>query len=453
MRDKQRLIELDKKYLMHPMMNPRHYSRAEPKLVVSAQGVMLKDGDGREIIDGFSGLWCMTVGHNHPRIIEAVNKQMKELCFFSSFQGSTTPPSIELAARLAGMFDPDYKLTRTWFTCGGSESNESNIKIARLYNSLAGRPEKNKILSRRLSYHGMGLATTAATGILPFHDNIGPLPGGFINVASPYCYRCEFGKTWPDCGLECVKDIERTIKEEGPETVAAFIAEPVIGAGGVVPGPPEYFPRVRQICDKYDILLILDEVITGFGRTGKMFGHQHWEGVRPDMMSLAKGISSAHVPLGAAVINSDIYESIGENLDPQKPVMHGFTYMNHPVSCAAGLACIDVIEEEGLVEKAANNGKYLLDKLGTFKDFDCIGDVRGMGLMSVLDLEVYKEGQPENIGPQTLVELCWQKGLYVRSSTKTTVSIAPPMSITREEIDRLLDILDSAVRQLEKELK
>jgi adenosylmethionine-8-amino-7-oxononanoate aminotransferase len=451
------LVDLDKAHLIHPLTHPRHFdTHHPPRIIVEGKGVMIRDLEGREIVDGFSGLWCVAVGHNHPKIIEAVTRQMNKLSYFSSFHGVSTPPSIELAAKLTGMIDPSYDLTRAWFTCGGSESNETNIKMARLHWALQGKTEKNKIMSRRFSYHGMGLATTAATGIFPFHFNINPLPEGFIKVSAPYCYQCEFDQEYPACDLACVKEMEETIEEEGPETIAAFMAEPIIGSGGVIPPPADYFPRIREICDRHDILLILDEVITGFGRTGAMFAHEHWGGIRPDMLSLAKGLSSGHIPLGACVMSADIYDGIGEHQDERLPLMHGFTYMNHPVGCAAGLANIEVIEEEGLVERAAENGAYMLERLQALARYDSVGDVRGMGMLAAVELVADKKSkmpiEPENSAPEMLVELCWEKGLFLRSSTMETVCIAPALIADRPTIDRIVDTLDASIPEMEKKL-
>jgi adenosylmethionine-8-amino-7-oxononanoate aminotransferase len=450
------LIELDKKHLIHPLTHPKHFDHHPPRIIVEGDGVMIRDVEGKEYIDGFSGLWCLAVGHSHPRILEAVSTQMKKLCYFTSFHGASSPPSIELAAKLASMFDPSYNLNRIWFTCGGSETNETNFKMARLYWALQGKGGKNKIVSRRYSYHGMGLATTAATGIFPFHFNFDPLPEGFINVAAPYCYRCEFEMSYPGCSFDCIKNLEETIEEEDPETIAAFVAEPVIGSGGVIPPPDEYFPRIREICDKHDILLILDEVITGFGRTGAMFAHDHWGGIRPDMLSLAKGLSSGHIPLGAAVMRGDIYDTIGEVQDERLPLMHGFTYMNHPVSCAAGLANIEVIEEEGLVQRAAENGKYLLERMQTLTKHDSVGDVRGMGMLAAIELVADKGNKmpimPENTAPELLVDLCWDKGLFIRSSTMETVCVAPALIMDRATIDRIVDTIDRSIPEMEEKL-
>ncbi|HUT54191.1 MAG TPA: aspartate aminotransferase family protein [bacterium] len=452
----QDLIENDKKHLIHPLTHPRHFEHEDPKIIVEGNGFMIRDLYGKELIDGFSGLWCVAVGHNHPKIIAAVHEQMQKLSYFTSFHGASTPPSIELAAKLTSMFNPEYGLSRVWFTCGGSETNETNIKMARLYWQLQGKSEKGKVISRRFSYHGMGLATTASTGIFPFHWNIEPLPEGFIKCAAPYCYQCEFDQTYGSCNFECVADLEEVIEEEGSDTVAAFIAEPVIGSGGVIPPPQEYFPRVRELCDKHDVLLILDEVITGFGRTGAMFAHEHWGGIRPDMLSLAKGISSGHIPLGAAVMSGKIYDTIGKLQDEMLPLMHGFTYMNHPVSCAAGLANIQVIEEEGLVEKARVNGDYLLEGLKTLTRHHSVGDVRGMGMLAAIELVADKDTKepilPENSAPELLANLCWEKGLYIRSSAMETVGIAPALTMDKKTIDKMVDIIDKCVPEMEKKL-
>lgn len=456
MNDEDRLFRLDRAHLIHPLTHPKYFEGHPPRIVVEGEGVWIRDARGRRYIDGFSGLWCVAVGHNHPKIVEAVHSQMKKLSYFTSFHGVATPPAIELAAKIASLLNPSYRLTRMWFTCGGTESNETNIKMARLYWALSGRPEKRKILSRRFSYHGMGLATTAATGIFPFHFNLDPLPEGFVHTAAPYCYQCEFERTYPGCGLECIRDVEETIRQEGPETIAAFLAEPVIGSGGVIPPPIEYFPALRQLCDRYDILLILDEVITGFGRTGALFAHEHWGGIRPDMLSLAKGLSSGHIPLGAAVLREDLYQAIGDLQDERLPLMHGFTYMNHPVGCAAGLANLQVIEEEGLVQKAEENGRYLLDGLRTLVRHRSVGDVRGMGMLAAVEFVADREKktpiQPENEAPERVAHLCWEKGLYIRSSTMETVCIAPPLIMERPVIDRIVEILDSAIAEMERAL-
>jgi adenosylmethionine-8-amino-7-oxononanoate aminotransferase len=271
---------------------------------------------------------------------------------------------------------------------------------------------------------------------------------------APFCYRCELDLSYPDCGIGCAKQLEEAILREGPDTVAAFIGEPVIGAGGTIPPPNEYWPMIRDICDKYDVLLIADEVVTGFGRTGKMFGCMNWN-VRPDQISMAKGITSGYIPLGAAVISNKIFNGLKEGLGDM-PFLHAFTYNNHPVGCAAGLANLKIIEEENLVENAARMGEYLAGKLQGLNDHRSVGETRSLGLMAAVELVSDKEtkkgiaGAPVD-GPHRVEELLWEKGVYLRAMG-TGVSIAPPLTINEEQIDILIDALDSSIAQMESEM-
>ncbi|OGP58019.1 MAG: hypothetical protein A2V67_11130 [Deltaproteobacteria bacterium RBG_13_61_14] len=452
--DKETLLKQDLRHLIHPMTHLREHAAHGPKIVVSGQGAVLRDLDGREILDGFSGLWCVVVGHGRQEIIQAVKKQMETIAYATSFFGLGNVPSVELAARLAGMFPPEYGLNRVLFCCGGSEANETNFKFARLYFALQGRQEKNKIISRNWSYHGLSYGALAATGIVPFHWNYDPIPEGFEKVVAPYCYQCDLELEYPACQVACAKAVEELIEELGPETVAAVVAEPVIGSGGIIPPPKEYFPRLREICDRHQVLLILDEVITGFGRTGKMFAFQHW-GVRPDMLTLAKGITSGYIPLGAAVVSDRIYDTIAENLPEQLPLMHGFTYMNHPVGCAAAMANLDIIEKENLPEKAAEKGRYLLDKLEKLRKFDSVGDVRGLGLMAAVEFVKDKKTkapfEPPHGAPTTVCELAWKRGVYMRP-TMEVVGLAPPLSVTQKQLDQMVKVLEEAIPLMEKQL-
>jgi len=452
--DKETLLKKDLRHLIHPMTHLREHAAHGPKIVVSGQGAVLRDLDGREILDGFSGLWCVVVGHGRQEIIQAVKKQMETIAYATSFFSLGNVPSVELAARLAGMFPREYGLNRMLFCCGGSEANETNFKFARLYFALQGKQEKNKIISRNWSYHGLSYGALAATGIVPFHWNYDPIPEGFEKVVAPYCYQCDLELEYPACQVACAKAVEELIEELGPETVAAVVAEPVIGSGGIIPPPKEYFPRLREICDKHQVLLILDEVITGFGRTGQMFAFQHW-GVRPDMLTLAKGITSGYIPLGAAVVSDRIYDTIAENLPEQLPLMHGFTYMNHPVGCAAAMANLDIIEKENLPEKAAEKGRYLLDKLEKLRKFDSVGDVRGLGLMAAVEFVKNKKAktpfEPPHGAPTTVCELAWKRGVYMRP-TMEVVGLAPPLSVSQKQLDQMVKVLEEAIPLMEKQL-
>src|SRR4030095_6847084 len=251
---------------------------------------------------------------------------------------------------------------------------------------MRGEERRSVIVARHHGYHGLTIATMTATGIMPMRWNFGPEAPGFAHVAAPYCYRCELGKTYPSCQLACADELERLIEREGAETIAAFIAEPALGAGGIIPPPDDYFPRVRETCDRHAILLILDEVVTGFGRTGTMFGFERYR-VRPDVVSLAKGITSGYLPLGASVVSDEIYQTISAKLPNKMPISHGFTYMGHPTCCAAALANIAIIERERLPENSADVGAYLQDRLReVLGGFDSVGEIRGVGLMIGIEL-------------------------------------------------------------------
>lgn len=449
------LARRDLAHLVHPVTEPRHLAAAGPRIVVEGDGYWITDSEGRRLIDGFAGLWCVTVGHGRPEIIEAVRRQMQTLEYHTTFHGLSTPPAIELAARLASMFPPEYGLDHVMFASGGSEANETLFKIVRLYWALRGEPERHVIVSRTHGYHGLTLATMAATGIQPLHWNFGPDPAGFQQVAAPYCYRCELGLAFPDCRLACADALEACVEELGPGRVAAFIAEPVIGAGGIVPPPEGYFQRVREICDRHGILLVSDEVVTGFGRAGSMFGFERY-GFRPDMVTLAKGLTSGYLPLGASVISRAIWSLIAEKLPEHMPFSHGFTYMGHPTCCAAALASIRIVEDEKLAENAARVGAHLLERMQELRRFDSVGDVRGAGLMVAVELVADKETKRGFRLPHSaaslVVDRAWELGLYCRSMGVETVGLAPPLTIDEAVADRMVEILARAIEAMEAEL-
>jgi adenosylmethionine-8-amino-7-oxononanoate aminotransferase len=434
------LLERDRQYLLHPLHHPSAHQA--PLIVESGHGVWLRTVDGKEYIDGLAGLWNVLVGHGNMELAEAARQQMADLAFTSNYIGVANLPAIELAEKLAGFAYPN--LNMTYFTSGGAESNESAFKTVRYYWKRKGKPDKVKVIARQEAYHGVTLATMSATGIAPYWPMFEPRVPNFLHVVAPYPYRFEgevqAGET---IGQAAARALEEAIVREGPDTVAAFIAEPVQGAGGVIVPPDDYFPRLREICDAYDVLLIADEVITGFGRTGDWFALRRW-GVQPDIMSFAKGITSGYLPLGGIQISDEIREAI-INAPPNQRWMHAYTYSGHATCCAVGLKNLEIVEREGLVERAAKMGKRLLDGLKTLMDFPCVGEVRGLGLMCAVEFVADRATKaPANIGEKVQLA-CLERGLFTRIKGDILM-FAPPLIISEAEVDQIVDIVREAIR-------
>jgi putrescine---pyruvate transaminase len=445
----------DLSHLIHPVTSPRDLASSGPRIVTEGEGHWITDDQGNKLIDGFAGLWCVAVGHGRREIIEAVSAQMATLEYATVFHGQSHPRAIELAERLASMFPPEFGLNHVMFSSGGSEANETNFKLVRMYWALKGEDRRKTIVARNHGYHGLTIATMSATGIMPMHWNFGPEAPGFAQIPAPYCYRCELGKTFPSCGLACADSLTEYIEAQGPETVGAFIAEPVIGAGGIIPPPPGYFEKIRQICDRFGILFIADEVVCGFGRTGTLFGLGQW-GVRPDIVTLAKGLTSGYVPLGASMVSEEVWSTIAERLPDRMPFSHGFTYSGHPVACAAALANLDIIERDGLVQNAAEVGGYLHERLGELRRFDSVGDVRGIGLMAGIELVADKDSRRGFADPHRACERVenetWARGLYSRAMGIEVIGLAPPLTIDRETVDRMVEIMADAIEAMEADI-
>ena len=353
-----------------------------PRIWVEGRGAILKDIDGVEVIDGLSGLWNVNVGHGRRELADAAMQQMNTLAYCSSYTGASNLPVIELAERLCQYAYPS--INAFYFTSGGAESTESSIKTARFYWKVQGKPEKVKIISRKLGYHGTTMGAMSATGMPEYWQMFGPLVPNFVHIESPYPYRFEGGDAHTSPGVAAANLLEEAILREGPDTVAAFIAEPVQGAGGVIAPQDDYFGRIREICDQYEVLLISDEVITGFGRTGTWFGLEHWD-IEPDIMQFAKGITSGYVPLGGIGVSDKVKAAIDET-PADKRWMHAYTYSGHPTCCAVALANLKIIEEESLVQQAAELGNRLHEGLHTLDEMDHVGNVRGIGLMAAVEL-------------------------------------------------------------------
>jgi adenosylmethionine-8-amino-7-oxononanoate aminotransferase len=443
------LEDLDRAHLIHPITEFRVHERHGPRLVVGGKGIRLVTGDGRSVIDGFSGLFNVNVGHGRAEIAEAVARQMHEMAYYPSFWGFSSEPAIRLAERLARLLPPDRAIRRFLLTSGGSDANETAFRFARHYHAAKGRPERLKIVSRNRAYHGITRAAGSATRIAAYHVFAPPDPL-HVAGAAPYCFRCDLGKTWPACELACARDVGAVIEREGPDTVAAVVAEPVLGTGGIVPPPEGYFEELAAICQRHDVLLVLDEVITGFGRTGRWFGMEHW-GIHPDLVTFAKGITSGYLPLGGVGLSDRVYETLRDESPRGLPFLGGLTYNNHPTACAAALANLDVIEREGLVENAREVGAYLLASLReALAGHAFVADLRGIGMLAAV--ECAKPGTRDPVGgrpmafPARVASAAWERGLIVRAMWEN-VALAPPLCTTRAEVDEIVAVLAASMQE------
>ena len=436
------LVQEDLDHVIHPLYSRAEHLETGPIILVKGEGVYLEDINGKRYLDGLACLWNVNIGHGRKELAQAAAEQMSTLAYCSAYTGFSNIPLIKLAKKLTEIAPPHFKAT--FFTCGGAESTEAAFKTARFYWKIKGYKNKVKIIARRQAYHGVTTAAMSATGLPIFWQNFDPLVPAFLHIAPPYCYRCEFGKNYPGCNLECADALEEAIKAEGPDTVAAFIAEPVMGSGGVIPAPPEYFPRIRQICDRYNVLLIADEVITGFGRTGKWFAMQHWD-VKADIMAMAKGITSAYAPLGGIMVSEEIHKAIVES---DQKYMHGHTYSGHPTCCAVALKNLEIMERENLPERAARVGAYLQSRLQELADLPGVGNVRGLGLLGGVEVVADKATRApfpreKRVGERIVKEAA-ERGVIVRCRNDS-ILMSPPLIITEEQIDQMVNVVRDSI--------
>ncbi|MCB0092556.1 MAG: aspartate aminotransferase family protein [Caldilineaceae bacterium] len=437
--DQATLLEQDER-LLHPMQNPA--AHANPVIVESGHGVWLHTADDREIIDGLAGLWNVNIGYGNQELGEVAKEQMSKVAYCSNYAGMSNLPAIELANKLAGYAYPSLKTT--FFASGGAEANESAFKTARYYWKRKGQPTKVRVIARQDAYHGITLAAMSATGMTKYWTMFEPRVPEFSHIPAPNPYRYT-GDRRPgeSVGQAAARALEDEILRLGPDTVAAFIAEPVQGAGGVIVPPADYFSLVRQVCDKYDVLLIADEVITGFGRTGDMFALTRY-GIEPDILSFAKGVTSGYLPLGGIQISDEIRDTIW-GADPAEAWSHGYTYSGHATACAVALKNIEIIERDHLAANAVVRGEQLRAGLNKLRDeFEFADNVRGLGLINGIEFVKDRESrEPAGIGAKVM-KLCLERGLWARA-INDTVAFSPALVITEEEVDKIIDILGSAL--------
>jgi taurine-pyruvate aminotransferase len=443
------VVQQDLGNVLHPIV--QHKTLETKQMVVTGgEGSTIFDADGTGYLDAMAGLWCVNIGYGRTELAEVAAEQMRQLSYFP--HTAMNVPAAELAEKINGLMGGGY---HTYFVNSGSEANEAGFKIARQYMKHEYPEEyRFKTVSRYFAYHGTTLATLDAGGMGERKAKFEPFSGDFVHVAPPYCYRCPFGLSYPSCGLACVKNMETTILGEGPETVAEVIVEPIMSGVGVAVPPDEYLPEVESLCRKYGILLHVDEVINGFGRTGKMFAHQHY-GVSPDIIAVAKGISSAYLPIAATVVKNTVFDSFYGDPAENRQVAQVNTYGGHPAAAAVALRNIEIMEAERLVDRATETGTYLIDGLRGLLSHKFVGDVRGKGLLVGVELvQDRTTKEPVSTADITkIVDFCRDRGLLVGRAGGgrrygNTITLCPPLVITRAECDRIVDTLDRALGTL-----
>lgn len=430
----------------HPMAHPAEMRANPSKIFASANGVEITDIHGHTVLDAVGGLWNANLGYSCEPIKKAISDQLNQMPYYSSFRGTTTAPVIELAEVLRDWFKDDG-LSRSFFTSGGSDSVETCLRLARQYHKVRGERDRYKFIGLKKGYHGTHFGGASVNGNANFRRNYEPLLPGTYHIPAPWTYRNPFNTPDPiEVAQLCAMLLEDEIKFQGPDTVAAFIMEPVLGAGGVIVPHESFMPAVSEICDRYGVLLIADEVITAFGRTGSWSGSRHW-GVKPDLMATAKAITNAYFPFGAVMIGEKVREAFESNKDGFGAIGHGYTYSGHPVGCAAALATLAETKRLNLAGNAASRGAELQTGLHALQaKHSIVGDARGVGLMGCLELVSDREDKTpaDKVRIEAIAEHCYQNGVIVRTSGNNLI-ISPPLIVTANDVQRILNALDGAL--------
>jgi putrescine aminotransferase len=446
MRETNFLTENNARHVWHPMAHPAEMLAHPPRIIKAASGVEITDIDGKTVLDGVGGLWNVNLGYSCDPVKKAIRDQLDELPYYSAFRGTTNPPLIELSYELAEWFGEDG-LTRAFFTSGGSDSVETCLRLARQYHKVNGQPERTKFVALKKGYHGTHFGGASVNGNANFRRNYEPLMPGVFHLAAPYPYRNPFGTENPaEIAAAIGRQFEDEIAFQGADTIAAFIMEPVLGAGGIMVPHETFMPLMRAICDRHGILLIADEVITAFGRTGAWSGSRLW-GVKPDLMSTAKAITNGYYPFGAVMIADKIAQAFESNKNGLGTIGHGYTYSGHPVGAAAALATLKETKRLNVAENAGARGDELLAGLHKLQErHELIGDVRGKGLMCALELvsdRKTKAGAAKDV-LQRVQDVAYDAGVMVRTSGSNVI-ISPPLVITAADVERILAAVDAGL--------
>lgn len=450
---------LDRASTLHPFTPLRAFSNGElggPRIMTGGQGVRVRDAEGREVLDGFAGLYCVNAGYGRTEIADAISKQAHQLAYYHTYAGHTNEPLAILSDRLVKMAPGD--MDKVFYGLSGSDANETNAKLVWYYNNLRGKPCKKRIISRERGYHGSSVISGSMTGMSFYHDNM-DLPFDIVlRTGVPHHYwGGNDAETEREFSARRAQELEELILREDPETIGAFIAEPVLGTGGITPPPEGYWAAIQEVLRRYDILLIVDEVITAFGRTGAMFGSDLYE-IEPDLITTAKGLTSAYVPMSASLVSRKMTEVFEAHSDEVGPFSHGYTYSGHPLAAAAALASLDVVEKDDLPNNAKVVGSYLNDRLhDAFDQHPIVGEVRGVGLMAALefvaDREVRRRFDPGLAVGARVSRACLERGLIVRVMPHGDIlGFAPPLVATKEDVDQMVEITQAAVAEVTNQL-
>ena len=436
--DTRRWQELDRRHFLHPFTDHKDLAATGSRIITHGEGIYIHDSDGRRILDGMSGLWCVSLGYGRRELIDAATAQLEQLPYYNSFFQCAHPPAVELAARLAELAPPGFR--RVFFTGGGSEANDTVLRMVRLYWALQGQPGRRVIIARRNAYHGSTVAAASLGGMAPMHAQGGlPIPG-IEHIEQPYAFGLAGDEDPGDFGRRIARQLEEKIERLGAYQVAAFIGEPVQGAGGAIIPPETYWPEIQRICDHYRILLVADEVITGFGRLGDWFGSSGY-GLKPDLMPFAKGVTSGYQPLGGVLVNDRVADVLIEH---GGEFAHGYTYSGHPVACAVALATLGVMQKEALVERVRDRtGPYFARRWAELGAHPIVGETRSRGLIGALELVADKASRrrfaaDERAGIRCR-DLSVDNGLVMRAVGDTMI-VAPPLVISESQVDELIGI-------------
>ncbi|WP_420406064.1 aspartate aminotransferase family protein [Nisaea sp.] len=448
------LAQWDRENFFHPSTHLAQHARGETasRIITGGSGVYIEDRDGKRLLDAFAGLYCVNVGYGRSEITDAIAAQAKELAYYHAYVGHGTEASIRLSKLVLDRAPKN--MSKVYFGLGGSDANETNIKLVWYYNNVLGRPEKKKIISRWRGYHGSGLMTGSLTGLELFHKKFDLPFAQVIHTEAPYYFRRpDLGQSEAEFTAHCVAELEALIEREGADTIAAFIGEPVLGTGGIVPPPAGYWEAVQAVLKKHDILLIADEVVTGFGRLGSMMGTTHY-GIEADIITIAKGLTSAYAPLSGSIVSDNVWKVLEKGTDELGPIGHGWTYSAHPIGAAAGVANLELIDSLGLVGNAKETGAYfneaLKDALGGHAQ---VGDVRGEGLLAAVEFVEDKDSRSffdpaKKIGPAVATALL-AEGVIARAMPQGDIlGFAPPLCLARDEADAIVGSTVKAVKSV-----